>query len=236
MSAASYELLETLQADILAVLLATPALANAAIIADSDGDTESKVTKALAGTVKNRANKYGLAVIVLAPEVTSAEANLPGPPLLVRIDVQTLEHVQTNRAATGTGLRSSHAAMIALSTLHLHQFGAHVLYADKAPIEPLPATPGLVSHSISLYLRANGITPATKPQQVSVTLAAGLVTLTCATGGSTIRYSTDGSYPRPEKTLYSAPFALPAAGTVIRAAAYVTGQAPGDVLEFTVTP
>jgi hypothetical protein len=334
MSAASYELLETLQADIVALLTATPSLANVAIIADSDGETEARVTKALSGTIKNRANKYGHVIIVLAPEITQAEANLPGPPLLAKIEIQTLEHVQTNRGPSGTGLRSSGAAMLVLSTLHLANLGAHVIYADAKPLEPLPATTGLVSHAVTLYLRAGGINPIAKPlgveaaisntMTVSGTLSPNatgvlyerppqfgspmyssdadstfpysyprtylyfdeaepnwvlgretalgvaefwtgasadptpdLVTtweanppfstgipvitahsaigLTCASPSSTIRYTTDGSFPSPAKTLYTTPLTGLSVGTVVRAAAYVAGMPPGDVLEFTVT-
>lgn len=324
---ASYELLETLQADIVSVLLATPALANCAIISDANGDTNSAVTKALSGTVKNRANKYGLALIVLCPEVTESEANLPGPTLLVRVDVQVLEHVQTNRAANGTGLRSSHAAMIALNTLHLRAMGPHVLYAEKRPVEPLPANEGFVSHSITLFLQA-GLEALDKPQAVqavmehtltvsgsltpdvsgtlipagktgpddcwsstglqtvssypyrflsydpdefvfvlarassygvgvqwsapallgpytpnplgggsgtaTVSILSSAVVLTCASASSSIRYTTDGSYPSPTKTLYTTPLTGLSVGTVVRAAAYVAGMPPGDVLEFTI--
>lgn len=437
----TFDILKVLQEDVLALLLATPALANAKILADEDGDTESRVAKALAVTAKNRADKYGLVLIVLAAQVTQAEKNLPGPPLMVRLDVQTLEHVTTNRGPSGTGLRSDRAAMIALSTLHLYQFGGHSLYADAKPIEPLPALAGLESHSVTLYLRNVGVAVIPRPAAVEVSLgspetfptgnmiltapgfldendtplegvyqqdgesggrvqylhstgylfrwdstgtvkwelltpgqtpvvyslsnvatpdlatdwrlssggasvteftvtpeggmivsgsltdgtnpvvfplllpaglnggrpkyngngidsndiattgpytlgwlisgnawvltveetagqwysledvssphlvttwtpvgaatgnpvvtssvaADPLLTLTCGTPAAAIRYTTDGSYPAPAATLYTAPFAAPAAGTVIRAAAYVTGQPPGDVLEFTVT-
>lgn len=64
---------------------------------------------------------------------------------------------------------------------------------------------------------------------------ASTLALTCATPAAAIRYTTDGSYPAPTANLYTAPFAVPAAGTVIRAAAYVTGQPPGDVLEFSIS-
>jgi hypothetical protein len=78
---------------------------------------------------------------------------------------------------------------------------------------------------------------STWPAGVTVTTgdATPTFTLTCDSPNSTIRYSTDGSYPSPAKTLYTAPVTLPAVGTVIRAAAYVANQPPGDVLEFTVT-
>jgi hypothetical protein len=61
------------------------------------------------------------------------------------------------------------------------------------------------------------------------------LTLTCATAGASIRYTTDGSYPSPAKTLYAAPIAMPAAGTIVRAAAYKTALNPGDVTELLIT-
>lgn len=63
-----------------------------------------------------------------------------------------------------------------------------------------------------------------------------LITLTCDSPSSSIRYTTDGSYPSPAKTLYTTPLTGLAVGTVVRAAAYVAGMPPGDVLEFTVAP
>jgi len=61
--------------------------------------------------------------------------------------------------------------------------------------------------------------------------------LTCSTFGAAIYYTTDGSYPgagNAAATLYTAPFALPEAGTVIRAAAYSEALNPSDVIEMTV--
>ncbi|NBV22992.1 MAG: hypothetical protein EBS05_13875 [Proteobacteria bacterium] len=49
--------------------------------------------------------------------------------------------------------------------------------------------------------------------------AAGTVTLTCATSGTVIRYSVDGSDPGPKGGPYLAPIVLPAGGTV-KARAY----------------
>ncbi len=68
-----------------------------------------------------------------------------------------------------------------------------------------------------------------------VTAGAGALLLSCETPASAIRYTTDGSFPIPTSNLYTAPITGLATGTVVRAAAYVTGQPPGDVLELTVT-
>lgn len=50
----------------------------------------------------------------------------------------------------------------------------------------------------------------------------GAITMTSATPGAAIFYTTDGSKPRPGKTLYTGPFA--ASGVTIRARAYLIGH------------
>lgn len=78
--------------------------------------------------------------------------------------------------------------------------------------------------------------PTTGTGLAEFTLSSGSssLSLACASPASTIRYTTDGSYPSPAKTLYTAPITSPQTGTVFRAAAYVAGMPPGDVLEFTI--
>lgn len=62
------------------------------------------------------------------------------------------------------------------------------------------------------------------------------LSLTTATPGAAIRYTTDGTYPTPSNgTLYTAPVTGLLAGTEVRAAAYAAGLNPSDCLEFTVT-
>jgi hypothetical protein len=60
-----------------------------------------------------------------------------------------------------------------------------------------------------------------------MTYSAGSVTITCATAGATIRYTTDGSQPTSSSTTYSAPISVTAnAETTIRAQAFATGFYP----------
>ncbi len=54
------------------------------------------------------------------------------------------------------------------------------------------------------------------------------VTLTSATPGASIRYTTDGTPPTATSTLYSAPLAI-SSTTVLRAAAFLANYAPSDV-------
>ena len=319
------KILENLQADVFAMLKATPGLALANIIADNEGDIEAKVAKALA-TLTPTGGKNGLAVVILLPEIVKAEENLPGPPLTVKLEIRTLENVLLNRAAaTGTLMRSSEAALRVLSTLHHAHLGDCFLAAEKDPVTAVEVKKGHVSHAVTLFVRFSGFvtqrplpikaslllsanvnvsgtlspditgtyidhdeyqetwtkgispnictlrvaatqtlglyiwtlensaqsyyaekyTTATSPMEIGVwevqsgtgqpvITAAMVLQLTCASAGATIRYTTDGSYPSPSKTLYTAPLLAPVVGTVFRAAAYVAGMPPGDVLEFTI--
>lgn len=160
--------LDALQADILSVLRNTPALANAAIIADDEGDLDSKVEQSLASRRDSAAGKRGLVIIVLRPEVVDAEANLPGPTMDVRIVVQTIENVMFNRdPLNGVGKTSSQAALSVLGALHLQCIGPHLIYARENPLKTLPVKQGHLSRAVTLYSKANGLQGPGKPSQVT---------------------------------------------------------------------
>ncbi|MFA7546949.1 MAG: chitobiase/beta-hexosaminidase C-terminal domain-containing protein [Candidatus Cloacimonadaceae bacterium] len=55
------------------------------------------------------------------------------------------------------------------------------------------------------------------------------VSITCATDGATIRYTTDGSTPSESSTLYNAPIQI-ASNTTLKAIAYATGMPPSAVM------
>lgn len=326
----SDDFLDQLQADVFGILSHTPSLALAHKVLDNKGDLEGEIENHLA-TVNDDSGKCGLAVIVLAVEVEKAEENLPGPPLNVRVDVQTLEMVELNRHPTnGTLIHSATAATRVIAALHHVTLGSCILHAGKNPLRPLPLRAGFVGHIVSLHTRLNGVAVSSRPFAVQAELTTGgdiavtgtltpnatgvlvpcgivggqpayssdgndypgsypwstlryrpetsewvlqclptdfpafewtsptkvggydpqgassgyatvsnsgdqlAIALTCASPDSSIHYTTDGSYPSPAKTLYTAPIASPQTGTVFRAAAYVAGMPPGDVLDFTV--
>ena len=76
-------------------------------------------------------------------------------------------------------------------------------------------------------------TPTASPAGSAVT-AGTTVTLTTATAGADIYYTTDGSTPTTASTLYSAPIAVDAAMT-IKAIAVMTGMDDSDVMEESYT-
>lgn len=229
-------LLETLQSDTYGVLRACPALAAANIIKDDEGDIEAKVKVALASMSGGETNQCGLAIIVMLPEVTTADENLPGPPLHPRVELQVIEQVTMNRGGNGTGMRSSQAALEALNALQLMAFGLVVLYAEKDPIQPIPVKAGHVSHAVRLVARAGALSTTERVRPITPSLDNDEITLVTETPDAEVRYTTDGSYPSQDSgTLYDNPFSAPAVGTTIRAVATAEEANPSDLLIFTIT-
>lgn len=333
------QILDVLQADIVALLKNTPALADAFVFTGTEKDLATRLNRTFGPRTNSAGGKRGLGIQVLPVFVDDSESNLPGPPLNLRIQILTIESVTLNRNADhGTLKTSSQAALNILAALHLMQIGSHAIYSQKNPITPEKMDDGFEGHLVTVYVRANGVQGPGKPAQVTAEVTAGVgtadliiagvtyptvmnrtlpevapmngnrrwfyqdaeitydvyrspgvpdtwninyqsdavtgsfyseddvetpdlaenwnpgdeaigfptitlgptnssnLTLTCATAGASIYYTTDGSYPEPENgTLYSAPFAMPDTGTLVRAAAYKTGLNPGDCLEFTIT-
>ena len=76
--------------------------------------------------------------------------------------------------------------------------------------------------------------PAFDPAPGSTFYPTASVTLSCATEGASIYYTTDGSVPTDSGTLYTAPIVL-SATTTIRARAYATGKGPSAIVSATYT-
>jgi len=327
------DILHRLQLDAAALLSAVPGLAGCTTLVDDTADIEARVIKAL-GTLTKKGGKCGLACVVMQPEVTGSQKNLPGTVIQIKMDVQVIEQVTINRGTGGTLIRSDAASLRVLGALHMANLGDVLLYSDKDAISPLPAKPGYQSHLVTVHARLDGIPLAAKCGDVAVSrleshafvtidfgsnipagkhigignttyttsalptpgtplftpTAAGFaaaftnagitavavgnrvtltydtpgtagnglivqtdsadiilsgpafaggdsfaITITCATAGAAIHYTTDGTYPSPATTLYTAPLAGVVPGTVFRAAAYHDTMNPGNVLEFVTT-
>jgi hypothetical protein len=234
-------ILETLQADILAVLANTPALAGAQVIAEDSGDMESEVLRKLGTLTDGPLGKKGLVIVVNLPEVDTAEGNLPGPPVRISLSIQVIEQPVINRDTTsGTGIRSSVAAIRTLAALHLRSLANALLVAGEKPITAVRGMKkGFLGHTVTLGLQYRGIEPATKVQQVAATWTQDdTLTLSTATAAAIIYTTTDGSYPTPSNLAarrYTAPIANLAVGTRVRAAAYHATATPSDLTELTIS-
>lgn len=166
------DLLETTQADVLAILTAVPSLADIHIMKEDEGDTEARILKKLGTLTEGSTGKTGCVAVVMLPEVTDSEENLPGPPVSVEVKVQVIEQPVINRATSGSGVRSSEAALRVLAALHHQVIGHTILYPKKNPVEVVPVKKGYLSHSVTMALRFTGLQGPGKPLQVQAEMGA----------------------------------------------------------------
>lgn len=201
--------LETLQSDIVAILQATPSLAAMNIVPEDDGDMESKLAQ-LIGTVEGPTGKYGAVIVVMLPEPSEAEPNLPGPPLTVRCQIQVIEATIINRDPDGgTGVRSSVGALRVLQALHHHALATHALYAPaNNPIAAVPVKTGHLSHMVNVLARFEGLQSPGRPGAVTAQMVTTSATaiLDPAGANNAIRVtSTDLTMERIEITIPDSP-------------------------------
>lgn len=78
------QLLDVLQADIVAVLKNTPALSDAFIFTGSEKDLATRLNKTFGTRTDSSGGKRGLGIQVLPIFTDAAENNLPGPPFMLR--------------------------------------------------------------------------------------------------------------------------------------------------------
>ena len=204
------------------------------IVAVRDKDTQGIIDAALAGT-KKRNGKAGLAISVLMP-VADAGQPVEGPRLEGRVIVRVQEIEEINNGTFGVGIAAEDVAMTVLQYLNRQHFGGELdtLLPDAEAVTPSREIEPRLTYDVRFKAPLQ-LLKLTRVAPVTITNAAGNITLACATSGASIYYSLDESMPDSTTgTLYSAPFATPAAGTVIFAAAYKTGLAGSRVNDLTI--
>lgn len=190
-----------------------------------------KIEAALNGVAK-KGGKAGLAATVLMPLADAPEPNTPGPRLSLRMTVRVQENVLVNMGSAGT-LKSCESAGIEVLRL-LHRFNpygvAGVLTADRDALVPNAEFPGKVTYDVNFRALLD-LSQDAKVARPEITGTTAAVTITCATSGASIYYSTDDSLPRSGgagSTAYTVPFSV-TAGKRVRAAAYKTSMQASDV-------
>lgn len=203
---------------------------------------QTKIDQALAGLVR-KGGKCGAAVTFLMPIGDTEKPNVSGPQLRFVYTVRVQEIIEINMGPSGTGKSAEEIALHTLQLFHLCMLnGGNCLYADPSTLTPsLEFDPKL---TYDVRLRAQGGLPRVDKCALPI-IAPGSgdgsteITLTCATPGAAIYYTTDGSYPyagNDEAQLYSAPFALGAfAPCTLRAAAELAGYQQSDVNQAVFT-
>jgi hypothetical protein len=206
-------------------ILSDPFFANVPVLNERLKDLNTEIATALA-PVTGAGGKSGLAIVVLTPTANVHFENVFGPFFDdIRITVRVLENVTVNQDPTnGTNIPAAAAAEEICSLLHYFQ-------PDSANGPVVSRRPGISLQDDPtnlVYLcrfRTSGGPVGTLPQSAAPVAAnnSGAITLTSATTGAAIFYTSDGSNPAPRNgVLYTAPF-TPATGLTIKSRAWLAG-------------
>ena len=211
-------------------------LSDILICQDNHGVTESMVEQALGVFRPSSGKKAGACLIVMKPAGTKSESDSPLFDLTVRLNVQVMTRPLINDATAGGGSGKQAETLKAWVMTELHDYfsgalklGLHM--ADK-PWSPVDDTAeGVVSYMVHFetHTAFGGRSSVATPD---VSLSGTTLTLTCATAGATIYYTTDGTYPgsaNPTSIEYTTPFTV-ADGAVLRAGAVKADFIPSDTM------
>jgi hypothetical protein len=217
--------------------------ANVVVVTEGEETVSETIANALA-PMEGQGGRGGLAVIVAFPRVRRIERDLEGPPGQLRPSLFVACNPLVNSDATaGTEILPETLAHLLCSRLHGVKLNDDVdeLRGDpdaikKASIEGIP-----LALEVPFDCRDVTADPINIVAPVVMAPASGsaaAVTLTCATAGAEIWFTTNGNLPGKGvtgATLYTAPVAI-SAPTTLRAAAYKAGWIGSAVTKSLFTP
>ncbi len=225
------------QDDIVARLRSDPFFDTILIIEERKGTVATKVAAALKGELPY-GGKYGAFLVVEIPSA-APEPNLPGPQYLYTCVIHTRVIPRFNDAPSKGTLKQAGTIAERVDAL-LHNFQNYKQAFQVAHVAPFSDEDGTLGfdHEITWHLGLDPVQPVAMPAASDD--GQGTITLACDTDGAAIYYTTDESFPwigdaaHPSTaTLYTGPFAV-SSGTLVRAAAYLTGWVGSGVLNLFV--
>lgn len=234
--------LQRFQLDLAARLQAAAFFANVPVLilrpraALTAAQIQDQINAAL-GALTAQNGQAGLCATVLMPVLGTQRQELPGPYLHLKCTVRLQENVLVNMGTNGTQIPCEDAAIAVAQILHLWTPGgtAGILRAAPETITPQPALDGKVTYDVVLESELD-LPCLPKEPQPFISNDAGTISITCADPDAAIYYTVDGTSPWPGNatypataTLYTEPFAAPAPGTLIRAAAFTSGKLGSDI-------
>jgi hypothetical protein len=228
-------LIETIQQEVADEIAADGFFLNIPVLVETLGDAGSQMERAL-GPVNIQGGKIGAVVIVTTPTANVSWPEVGGPffdeiPITVLVAVNP---VTNNDPEAGTG--ASALAICEEVCSRLHQFQPQAangpLVAERPTITRAPkgGDGEAIVHYLCRFRTLGGVQNAL-PQVnvVTPTVAGGLITLSCATPGAAVFYTTDGTQPNPRTgRLYLAPFA--SSNQTVCARAWLAGYLASAVL------
>jgi len=184
-----------------------------------------------------RNGRRGCGVIVEKPEMAATHPNVPGPQGQIMLTFLVLENPLENEAIDiGTQIPADQVGQRILDLAHLWAVeGVGMFRADAAAMVAARDFEPLRGYRVRIRMEANR-GQSERVLRVSIAVDGTTVTLTTATAGATIYYTTDGTSPGPSNSaaqIYSAPFTA-ADGAEVRAAGFKTGLIQSGIASKTV--
>lgn len=213
-----------LQQEIAARLTADAFFADVEVLTQKSQDLDSEIERTLA--------TLGVSLVILTPNADVTNGDLQGPRLdPIRIVVACAEMPILNAA----GPRALACAERAIALLHhwtpdslsVPLVGRSLTLADPQP--------GMTAHNVELTC-AGGLAAELDELELTADVSGDPIELACATPGAAIFYTLDGKHPAPRNgTLYTGPIERPAAGTRLKARAWLAGWLPSNVVSEVIT-
>jgi hypothetical protein len=236
-----HDSLEQAQDDVAQIIKAETYFTGVNVLTLRKADITSEINRSLgfygsSSAVVAGVDKLGVCIIIM-PVVGSPDARArttPGYPLTMNIVARILENPLINDDTTwGFGKRVGDIAIKLRETLSYTQSEAvfSPLVEDAPFYVPVEDPFAPVAYECRWLCHSVRTTSKSRVLQPKITLAGSDITITCATTGASIYYSTDGSVPSSSSgTLYASSFAV-ATGLTVRARAYKTDSIASDIVK-----
>ena len=224
-------ILKQFQADITGLLNTCDYFNDVTIVTEDKADISTIIQKALS-PIAVKGGKAGIVVIVEEPEA-SAPTQAKAPYFtLIKCKLTILENILVNRTAPYGTQKKGYEVGEAIHEVLFEVCPSGELTNPVWPGQPairsigaIPEMPNIMGVECNIEWHA-ALPQVGKVADPTIANATGSITIATSTGGAALFYSLDGSFP---SLAYTAPFATPDAGTLIRAVGTLTGYATSNI-------
>jgi hypothetical protein len=196
--------------------------------------------------------RYGCGILVNMPSLRGKDPNITVPVGDWTQTIDVIENPELNFGPQGTQITCEQTSRTIRSLLHqFNLVGLSILYQDDLVIEPITDAnklwPNCLAYRVSFQLPTIADAAIPKCNMPAISWAGDTCTVTAASGGDTVYFTVDGTFPGPGNPqqgvisqggrsygagagwfIYTGSFTV-ASGTTVRAAEYNAGFSGSDV-------